>query len=97
MMGGRGHAVDCGTMLQDGRSQVVFLKRPLHFVNLPNPSSSTMGLGITQPLAEMSTRTLPWGGGGLKHGPHMKLTTSGPPRPITGIAFSFLSFFYFDF
>jgi hypothetical protein len=26
------------------------------FFNLPNPSSPTMGLGSTQPLAEMSTR-----------------------------------------
>jgi hypothetical protein len=27
--------------------------------NLPNPSSSTMALGSTQPLTEMSTRNLP--------------------------------------
>jgi hypothetical protein len=29
--------------------------------NLPNPSSRTMALGSTQPLAEMSTGNLPWG------------------------------------
>jgi hypothetical protein len=28
-----------------------------------NPSSCTMTLGLTQPLAEMSTRIIPWGGG----------------------------------
>jgi hypothetical protein len=36
------------------------------FLNLPNPSSSTMALGSTQPLTEMSTRNLP-GGKGLPH------------------------------
>jgi hypothetical protein len=29
------------------------------FFNLPNPSSRTMALGSTKPLAEMSTRNLP--------------------------------------
>jgi hypothetical protein len=29
------------------------------FFNWPNPSSSTMALGSTQPIAEMSTRNLP--------------------------------------
>jgi hypothetical protein len=29
--------------------------------NLPNPSSHTMALGLTQPLTEMSTRNLPGG------------------------------------
>jgi hypothetical protein len=33
------------------------------FFNLPNPSSSTMALGSTQPLTEMSTRNLPGGKG----------------------------------
>jgi hypothetical protein len=28
------------------------------FSNLPNPSSHTMALGLTQPLTEMSTRDL---------------------------------------
>jgi hypothetical protein len=31
------------------------------FFNLPNPSNSTMALGSTQPLTEMSTRNLPGG------------------------------------
>jgi hypothetical protein len=30
---------------------------------IPNPSSHTMVLGLTQPLAEMSTRNLPEGKG----------------------------------
>jgi hypothetical protein len=29
------------------------------FFNLPNPSSRTMALGLTQPLTKMSTRNLP--------------------------------------
>jgi hypothetical protein len=33
------------------------------FPNWPNPSSSTMALGSTQPLTEMSTRNLPEGKG----------------------------------
>jgi hypothetical protein len=31
------------------------------FFNLPNPSSHTMALGLTQSLTEMSTRNLPGG------------------------------------
>ena len=31
------------------------------FFNLPNPSSRTMALRLTQPLTEMSTRNLPGG------------------------------------
>jgi hypothetical protein len=33
------------------------------FFNWPNPSRSTMFLGSTQPLAEISTRNLPRGKG----------------------------------
>jgi hypothetical protein len=33
------------------------------FFNWPDPSSCTMALGSTQPLAEMSTRNLPGGKG----------------------------------
>jgi hypothetical protein len=40
--------------------------------NLPNFSSSTMALGSTQPLTEMSTRNLPLGGGGGKGRPAYK-------------------------
>jgi hypothetical protein len=45
------------TILQAGRSQVLFPMRSLDFFNLPNPSSRT------QPLTEMGTRNLPGGKG----------------------------------
>jgi hypothetical protein len=35
------------------------------FFNLPNPSSRTMALGLTQPLTEMSTRNISGGKGRL--------------------------------
>jgi hypothetical protein len=35
------------------------------FLNLPNPSSHTMALGLTQPLTKMSTRNFLWGKGQL--------------------------------
>jgi hypothetical protein len=42
-----------------------FNSRWSHWIlfNLSNPSSCTMATGSTQPLAEMSTRKLPWGKG----------------------------------
>jgi hypothetical protein len=64
-------------MLQGGRSQIRFLMKSLDlFLNLPNPSSRTMALGLTQPLTEMSTGSLP--GRGLKSGRNVKLTTLPP-------------------
>jgi hypothetical protein len=42
----------------------------IFFFNLPNPSSSTMALGSTRPLTEMSTRNLSGGKG---------LMTTSPP------------------
>jgi hypothetical protein len=47
-------------MLQVARSPV---RGPdeVDFFNLPNPFSSTMALGSTQPLTKMSTRNLPGG------------------------------------
>jgi hypothetical protein len=42
---------------------------------LPNPSSCNMALGLTQPLTEMSTRTLP---GDVKGGRRVCLTTLPP-------------------
>jgi hypothetical protein len=48
------------------------------FFNLRNPSSHTMALGSTQPLTEMSTGNLPGGGGGVKVGRHVRLTTLPP-------------------
>jgi hypothetical protein len=59
-MGARGSVAGWGTMLQAGRSPVRVLDE-VDFLNLPNPSSRTMALGLTQPLTEMSTRNLPGG------------------------------------
>jgi hypothetical protein len=47
-------------MLQTGRSLVRILDE-VDFLNLPNPSSRTMALGLNQPLTEMGTRKLPGG------------------------------------
>jgi hypothetical protein len=50
-------------MLHAGRSRD---RIPMvDFFNLPNPSSSTMALGSTQPLTEMSTRNILGGKCGL--------------------------------
>jgi hypothetical protein len=43
------------------------------FCNWPSPSSHTMALGSIQPLTEMSTRNIPWGGGAV----HMADEESG--------------------
>jgi hypothetical protein len=59
----RGSAVGLGTMLQVGRSRVLFPMRSLHFsvdVILP---ATLLALRSTQPLTEMSTRNLPGGKG----------------------------------
>jgi hypothetical protein len=49
----------------DARSRKVAGSIPdeVIFFNLPNPSSRTMTLGLTQPLTEMSTRNLHEGKG----------------------------------
>jgi hypothetical protein len=47
-------------MLQAGRSPVR-VPDEVDFFNLPNPSSSTMALGSTQPLTKMSTKIFPGG------------------------------------
>jgi hypothetical protein len=58
--GARGSVVGWGTMLQAGRSWVLFpMKLLKFFFNLPNPSSHNMALESTQPLTEMSTRNIP--------------------------------------
>jgi hypothetical protein len=49
-------------MLQAGRSRDRVPTRWIFF-NLPNHSSRTMALRLTQPLTEMSTRNLPGGKG----------------------------------
>jgi hypothetical protein len=74
--GARGSIVGWGTILQAGRSRDRFPMR-WFFPNLPNPSSLTMALGSAQPLVEISTRNLP-GGGGVKGGRCVRLTTSPP-------------------
>jgi hypothetical protein len=48
------------------------------FFNLPIPSSRTMALGSTQRLTEMSTWNLTGGGGGVKGGRRVGLTTLSP-------------------
>jgi hypothetical protein len=55
-------------MLQAGRSQVRVPMRWIFF-NVPNPSSCTTALGLTQPLTEMNTRNVP---GGYKGRPARK-------------------------
>jgi len=60
--GARGVAVDWGTALQAGRSRVLMVS--LEFFHWHNPSGRTMALGLTQPLTEMSTRNISWGGKG---------------------------------
>jgi hypothetical protein len=61
-------------MLQAGRSRVLFPMRLLDFFNLPNLSSRTMALGLTQPLTKMSTTNFPEGRG--KGGQRVRLITS---------------------
>jgi hypothetical protein len=57
----RSKLVGRGTILQAGRSPVRVQDEVDFSFNFPNPSSSTMALGSTQPLTEMSTRNLPRG------------------------------------
>jgi hypothetical protein len=65
-------------MLQAGRSRVRVPMRWIFF-DLPSPSSRTMALGSTQPLTEISNRIFPGGGGGgVKGGPPLGVTTLPP-------------------
>ena len=44
-----------------------FDSRWCHWIfTLASPSGCTMALGLTQPLTEMSTRNISWGGGKVK-------------------------------
>jgi hypothetical protein len=47
-------------MLQAGTSPVR-VPDEVDFFNLPNPSSRTMALGLTQPLTKINARNLPGG------------------------------------
>jgi hypothetical protein len=62
------------------------------FFNLPNPSSRTMALGLTQPLTKMSTRNFPGGKKGPAHRVDNLATTYEPnvwkmwePQPLATI------------
>jgi hypothetical protein len=70
-----GSVVGWGTLLQAGGPRVRFPMRSLEFSNLPNPSSSIMALGSTQPLAGVSAGNLP---GGVKGGRFVGLATLSP-------------------
>jgi hypothetical protein len=48
-------------MVQAGRSRVQIRDEVSEIFNLPNPSSCTMALRLTQYLTEMSTRNFPGG------------------------------------
>ena len=56
-----GGAVGWGTALQARRSWVRFLMVSLEFFIDINPSGRTVALGYSQPLTEMSTRSISWG------------------------------------
>jgi hypothetical protein len=62
-------------MLQVGISRVRVPLSSQNFSNLPNTSRRTMGLGLTQPLTEMSIRKCFWG---VVGGRRERLTTSPP-------------------
>jgi hypothetical protein len=50
-------------MLQANKVAGSIPDKVIQFLNCPNPSSSTIALGSTQPLTEMSTVNLPGGKG----------------------------------
>jgi hypothetical protein len=54
----RGSVVGWSSMLEAGSSRVRFPMSLLNFFNVPNPSSPTITLEVTDPLTEMSTRNL---------------------------------------
>ena len=82
----RGGAVRWGTALQAGRSWVRFPMVSLEFF-IDSLSGRTMALGSTQPLTEMSTRTISWG---VKGGRCVGLTTlhvQSHYRPVMGLLY----------
>jgi hypothetical protein len=57
-----------------------------------SPYGRRMAIGSTQPLTELSTRSISWGKGGrclepivFKSGSHNLLEPSGPSRPVMGL------------
>jgi hypothetical protein len=70
--GAIGDVISCGAILQARRSRVRF---PMRSFNFSNPYSSTMALGLTQPLTEMDIRKCIWA---IKRGGRVRLTTSPP-------------------
>ena len=59
-----GCAVGWGTALQAERSRGPFPDGVIGIFHWHNPSGCTMALGLTQPLTQMSTRNISWGGKG---------------------------------
>jgi hypothetical protein len=96
--GSRGRAVDRGTRLQAGKSQVRILMRLLDIFNFPNHSSNTVAQGLTESLLRILQE--------IERGRRLSLTilqtfiwllsrkcgildisqSYMPPQPVTGIA-----------
>jgi hypothetical protein len=71
----RGSVVGWGTMLQAGRSRVIFPMRPFLDFSIDLILPVALCPWRRQPLTEISTRNLP---GGVKGGRRVRLTTSPP-------------------
>jgi hypothetical protein len=74
ILSARDSIVGWGTMLQAGKLRVRVPMRWIFFFNLPNPSSRSMALWLTQPLTEIITRNFL----GVKGGRRVRLITLSP-------------------
>jgi hypothetical protein len=75
--------VDWGTMLQTAKPWVRFaMSLDIYFFNLPNPSVHTVDSGTTEPPTEWVPGTFIWGGGAVKRGRSVTLTTSPPSMSL---------------